>query len=139
MALIPSKLNISQFNLPSKPRYSVEDERPARLLNAQKNSEGWYVTAQGQIAVPPLIIREVLQIKHNKCHWGAEALVKLLKQSLISVWMLTMAKSVMSKCDICLKNNPVARRQAQLGRIRIGIEPGDYWQVDFVELPRTRG
>lgn len=82
-------------------------------------------------------MREVLQIKHNQCHWGAEALVKLLKQSLISVRMLTMAKSVMSKCDICLENNPVARRQAQLGRIWIGIEPGDYWQVDFVELPRT--
>lgn len=95
--------------MPPKPKYSVEDERLARLLNAQKNSEGWYVTAQGKIVVPPLIMREVLQIKHNERHWGVEALVKLLKQSLISVRMLTMAKSVMSKCHICLKNNPVAR------------------------------
>lgn len=53
--------------------------------------------------------------------------------------MLTMAKSVMSKCEICLKNNPVARKHAEMGRVRVGIEPGDYWQVDFVELPRTRG
>lgn len=54
MALIPLKLNVSQFNLPPKPKYSVEDERLACLLNAQKNSEGWYVTAQGQIVVLPL-------------------------------------------------------------------------------------
>lgn len=53
--------------------------------------------------------------------------------------MLTMAKSAMTKCEICLRNNPVARRQAQLGRIWVGIEPGDYWQVDFGELSRTRG
>lgn len=33
----------------------------------------------------------------------------------------------------------MARRQAQLRKIQVRIEPGDYWQVDFVELPRTRG
>lgn len=109
MALISTKLNISQFNLPPEPKYSAEDERLGCLLKARKNSEGWYVTTQGQIVVPPLIMREILQIKHNECHWGAEALVKLLRCNLISVWMLTMAKSVMSKCEICLKNNPVAR------------------------------
>ncbi|TRZ06750.1 hypothetical protein HGM15179_020356 [Zosterops borbonicus] len=95
MALIPLKFNVSQFNLPPQPKYRAEDNR----LEARKNPEGWYVTAQGQIVVPPL--------------------------------MQTMAKSIMSKCEICLKNKPVARRQARLGRIRIGIEPGDYWQVDF--------
>nr|XP_041567825.1 uncharacterized protein LOC121468376 [Taeniopygia guttata]XP_041567826.1 uncharacterized protein LOC121468376 [Taeniopygia guttata] len=122
-----------------QPKYSAEDEKLGHLLNAQKNPEGWYVTAHRQIVVPPLVMREVLQIKHNKCHWGVEALVKFLKCYLVSVRILTIAKSIMSKCEICLKNNPVARRQAQLGRVQVGIEPGDYWQVDFVELPRTRG
>ncbi|XP_063275829.1 uncharacterized protein LOC134562381 isoform X4 [Prinia subflava] len=40
MALIPSRLNISQFNLPPKPNYTIEDDRLAQLLKAQKNAEG---------------------------------------------------------------------------------------------------
>lgn len=92
----------------------------------------------GQVVIPPLVMREILQTRHNECHWSAEAIVTFLKCSIISTHMLTMAKSVMSKCEICLKNNPVARKHAEMGRVRIGIEPGDYWQVDFIELLRTR-
>ncbi|XP_010576473.1 PREDICTED: uncharacterized protein LOC104838433 [Haliaeetus leucocephalus] len=29
--------------------------------------------------------------------------------------------------------------QVQMGRIKSGTEPGDYWQVDFSELPRQNG
>uniref|UniRef100_A0A8D2NPX5 Murine leukemia virus integrase C-terminal domain-containing protein n=1 Tax=Zosterops lateralis melanops TaxID=1220523 RepID=A0A8D2NPX5_ZOSLA len=39
MGLIPSKLNVSQFNLPPQTRYTVEDNRLACLLEAQKNPE----------------------------------------------------------------------------------------------------
>ncbi|TRZ06975.1 hypothetical protein HGM15179_020134 [Zosterops borbonicus] len=41
MTLITSKLNVSQFNLPPKPKYTVDD-RLAHLLKAQKNTEGWF-------------------------------------------------------------------------------------------------
>lgn len=139
MALIPSKVGLSCFKLPKDPKYSAEDERLANLMKAQKNPDGWYVTTTGQLIVPPIIMREILQIKHNECHWGAEAMVTYLKRGVISVHMLTMAKSVMSKCELCLKNNPVARKHAEMGRTRAGIEPGDYWQIDFVELPKARG
>nr|XP_041567792.1 uncharacterized protein LOC121468354 isoform X2 [Taeniopygia guttata] len=40
MALVPLKLNVSQFNLPPQPKYSAEDEKLGHLLNAQKNPEG---------------------------------------------------------------------------------------------------
>ncbi|XP_035169578.1 uncharacterized protein LOC118159047, partial [Oxyura jamaicensis] len=139
MALIPSKVGLSRFNFPKFPRYSQEDEKLAKLMKAQKNSDGWYVTATGQVVIPSLIMREILQTKHNECYWGAEAMVTYLKHNIVSVHMLTMAKAVMSKCKICLKNNPVARKHAEMGRIRTGMEPGDYWQIDFIELPRTRG
>ncbi|XP_065525208.1 uncharacterized protein LOC136009050 [Lathamus discolor] len=139
MALIPLKVSPLHTYLSQSPNYSTEDEKLAGLLKAQKNSEGWYVTTTGQVIVPPAIMRKILQTEHQKCHWGAEALVTYLKRGIISTQMLTMAKSVGSKCEICLKNNPVVKRQIEMGRIRIGMEPGDYWQVDFAELPKVQG
>nr|XP_038025536.1 uncharacterized protein LOC119714310 isoform X2 [Anas platyrhynchos]XP_038025537.1 uncharacterized protein LOC119714310 isoform X2 [Anas platyrhynchos] len=139
MALVPLKVGPSHLNLPKEPRYLPEDEKLANLLKAQKNSDGWYVTATGQLVLSPLVMWAILQTRHNECYWGAEAMVTFLKRNIISTHMLTMAKPVMSKCEICLKNNPVARKHAEMGKVRVGIEPGDYWQIDFVELPRTRG
>ncbi|XP_061205549.1 uncharacterized protein LOC133210300 [Neopsephotus bourkii] len=139
MALIPLKVSPLHTYLSQKPTYSKEDEKLAGLLRAQKNSEGWYITTTGQVIVPPAIMRKILQTEHQKCHWGAEALVTYLRRGIVSTQMLTMAKSVGSKCEACLKNNPVVRRQIEMGRIRIGTEPGDYWQVDFVELPKAQG
>ena len=49
MALIPSKVGLSRFNFPKIPRYSQEDEKLANLMKAQKNSDGWYVTATRQV------------------------------------------------------------------------------------------
>lgn len=139
MALIPLKVGPLRTYLAQHLNYSKEDEKLARLLRAQKNSEGWYTTTTGQIIVTPAIMRQILQTEHQKCHWGAEALVAYLRRGIISTQMLTMAKAIGSKCEICMKNNPVVRRQVEMGRIRRGIEPGDYWQVDFVELPKVQG
>ncbi|XP_030367170.1 uncharacterized protein LOC115619267, partial [Strigops habroptila] len=139
MALIPTKVSPLQNYMNQKPRYSEEDVKLAELVKARLNSEGWYVTTTGQVVVPPAIMRTILQTEHQKCHWGAEALVTYLKRGMISIQMLTMAKSIGSKCEICLKNNPVVKRKVEMGHIRVGMEPGDYWQIDFVELPKTQG
>ncbi|XP_053909285.1 uncharacterized protein LOC128850287 isoform X1 [Cuculus canorus] len=139
MALIPTKVSPLQNYLTQKPKYSEEDEKLARLIKAQLGSDGWYLTATGQVIVPPTIMRTFLQTEHQKCHWGAEALVAYLKRSIISTQMLTMARSINSKCEICLKNNPVVRKGIEMVHIRVGMEPGDYWQIDFVELPKSQG
>ncbi|XP_066851719.1 uncharacterized protein [Anser cygnoides] len=75
MALVPLKVGPTCLNLPKEPRYSPEDEKLAHLLKARKNSDGRYVTAMGQVVIPPLVMREILQTRHNECHWGAEAMV----------------------------------------------------------------
>ncbi|XP_064900790.1 protein NYNRIN-like [Columba livia] len=121
------------------PEYSTEDEKLARLVKAVKDNSGWYVTTNGQIVVPITIMRGILQAEHQKCHWGAEALVTYLRKQIISVQMLTMAKSITAKCEICLRNNPLVRRKVDMGKIRTGVQPGDCWQIDYVELPKTRG
>ncbi|XP_005534386.1 PREDICTED: uncharacterized protein LOC102107869 [Pseudopodoces humilis] len=138
MALIPTKVSPVTPHLIQEPKYSPDDEKLASLLKAQKNATGWYVTIMGQVVVPTRIMKAILETEHNKCHWGAEALVTFLKREVISNQMLTLAKRVNAMCSTCLKNNPIVKKQIQLGKLQVGPEPGDYWQVDFSELPKAQ-
>ncbi|XP_063276755.1 uncharacterized protein LOC134562979 isoform X1 [Prinia subflava] len=138
MALIPTKVSPVTPHLLQEPKYSPDDEKLASLLLAQRNATGWSVTGTGQVVVPARIMKAILETEHHKCHWGAEALVKFLKGEVISNQMLTLAKRVNGMCPICLKNNPIVRKQIQLGKLQMGPEPGDYWQVDFSELPKAQ-
>ncbi|XP_059710860.1 uncharacterized protein LOC132331460 [Haemorhous mexicanus] len=138
MALIPVKVSPVNPFLNQAPKYTTDDEKLATLLNAQKNTTGWYVTTTGQVVVPAKIMKVILETEHNKCHWGAEMLVKFLRREIVSNQMLTLAKRVNAMCPVCLKNNPIVRKQIQLGKLQVGPEPGDYWQVDFSELPKAQ-
>ncbi len=50
-----------------------------------------------------------------------------------------MAKMITAKYEVCLRNNPVTKRRVQMGTLKSGEVPGDYWQIDFSELPRQKG
>ncbi|RMB89253.1 hypothetical protein DUI87_34370 [Hirundo rustica rustica] len=110
-ALIPAKGNPADSYMKDEPPYLPDDVKLAHLVKAQKNDKGWYVTATGQVVVPAKIMRAILETEHYKCHWGAEALVKFLKNEVISNQMLTMAKRVNATCPTCVKNNPLVRKQ----------------------------
>ncbi|RMC09743.1 hypothetical protein DUI87_13530 [Hirundo rustica rustica] len=137
-ALIPAKGNPADSYMKDEPPYLPDDVKLAHLVKAQKNDKGWYVTATGQVVVPAKIMRAILETEHDKCHWGAEALVKFLKNEVISNQMLTMAKRVNATCPTCVKNNPLVRKQVQMGGLKVGPQPGDYWQIDFSELPKAQ-
>ncbi|RMC04204.1 hypothetical protein DUI87_19023 [Hirundo rustica rustica] len=138
-ALIPAKGNPADSYMKDEPPYLPDDVKLAHLVKAQKNDKGWYVTATGQVVVPAKIMRAILETEHYKCHWGAEALVKFLKNEVISNQMLTMAKRVNATCPTCVKNNALVRKQVQMGGLKVGPQPGDYWQIDFSELPKAQG
>lgn len=38
-----------------------------------------------------------------------------------------------------LKNNPVVKKKVQMGILKSRMEPGDYWQIEFSELPWQNG
>ncbi|MCQ4179362.1 transposase family protein, partial [Klebsiella pneumoniae] len=116
-----------------------EEENLRKFLHAKNHLAGWWVTATGQVIIPPLLMREIIQTKHKECHWGSEALVALLRRQVLSLKMLEMAKMTTAKCEICLQNNPVVKKKVQMGKLKLGTEPGDYWQIDFSELPRQNG
>ncbi|KAM4883384.1 uncharacterized protein FYW23_013685 [Sylvia borin] len=139
LALLPTRTNPAAQFMDQQPFYSPDDEKLAAFVQARKNLKGWYVTSTGQVVLPQRVMKTVLEIEHNKCHWGAEALTKFLRNEVISNQMLTMAKRINAMCPLCIKNNPVVRKQVQMGKIQMRPQPEDYWQVDFSELPKAQG
>ncbi|KAK1194525.1 POK7 protein, partial [Pygoscelis papua] len=77
--------------------------------------------------------------EHNTVHWGTENLLKHLQKSVISRNMVEIIKSVTQRCKICCKNNPKTQNKIQFGKTTEGQAPGEYWQIDFTELPRKGG
>ena len=53
--------------------------------------------------------------------------------------MVELIKSVTERCEICCKNNPKTQNRIQFGKTFEGQAPGEYWQIDFTELPRKGG
>jgi len=115
------------------------DEQLAEQLKASQNTERWWVMPEKQVIVTPQVMLELLKEKHAQTHWGVDAMVSSLKSSVVCIGMTGIIKSIVAKCPICLKNNPLNRRKAPLGVTKQGNSPGDYWQVDFSELPRQNG
>jgi len=66
-------------------------------------------------------------------------MVSSLKSSAVCVRMTGVIKSIVAKCPICLKNNPLNQKRAHLGATKQGNSPGDYWQSNFSELPGQNG
>lgn len=48
-------------------------------------------------------------------------------------------KGVVSKCKICLQNNPQPYKRPPLRTTKRGNSPGVYRQIDFSELPWQEG
>ena len=69
-------------------------------------------------------------------HWGIEAMINDSKGQILTVRMTRIIKSIVKKCEICLKNNPQNFRWPPTGVIRKGNSPDHYRQIDFSELPR---
>jgi len=133
LALVP----VNQIKIPNlKPKYNKLDEQLLEQLKASQNTEAWWVTPEKQGIVTPQVMLELANEKHAQTHWSADAMVSSLKSSVVCVGMTGIIKSIVAKCPICLKNNPLNRKKAPLGVKKQGNSPGDYWQVDFSELPR---
>ena len=92
-----------------------------------------------QVIITPQVMTELAKAKHEQTHWGVDAMVSSLKTSLVCVGMTGIVKSIVVKCPICLKNNPLNQKKPLLGVTKQGNSPGDYWQIDFSELPRQNG
>ncbi|KAK4811252.1 hypothetical protein QYF61_022149 [Mycteria americana] len=125
-------------DLKGPPIYNREDDQLAKLLNA-KNKDGWWITEDNRVVVHPNIMREFMEKEHRGTHWGVEALMDNVKLHILSVVMGNIAKSINKKCEICQQNNPRTQPRPPPRKTKKGNTPGDYWQIDFSELPRQNG
>jgi len=108
----------------------------AEQLKASQNTEGWWVMPEKQAVVTLQVMLKLTKEKHAQTHWGVDAIVSSLKSSVVCVGLTEIIKLIVAKCPICLKNNPLKEKKAPLGVKKQSNSPGDYWQVDFSELPR---
>jgi len=76
-------------------------------LKASQNTEGWWVMPEKQVIVTPQVMLELAKEKHAQTHWSIDATVSSLKSSVVCVGMTGIIKSIVAKCPICLKNNPL--------------------------------
>ncbi|XP_041875976.1 protein NYNRIN-like, partial [Corvus kubaryi] len=119
------------------PKYDQKDHKLIKFLKAEIKEGRWAVTPVGQVVVPPLILQEIAQREHESIHWGAENLLKHLRKVVIGRGMIDIVQS--SKCETCCKNNPDTSKRVVLGVTKTGDLPGDYWQIDFAEMPHKEG
>ncbi|KAK4810609.1 hypothetical protein QYF61_007346 [Mycteria americana] len=136
LALVPVK----QVKLPTlKPNYSKLDRLLAEQLRAVENEDGWWVTSTRQVTVTPQIMIKIAEEKQRETHEGIEAMIVDLQKSIICVGMTAIVKSIIGKCHICLKNNPLNQKRPPPGVLKQGNSPGDYWEIDFSELTKQNG
>jgi len=79
---------------------------------------------------------ELAKEKHAQTNRGVDAMVSSLKSSVVCAGMTGIIKSIVAKCPLYLKTQPLNQKKAPLGVTKQGKSPRDCWQVDFSELPR---
>ncbi|XP_029821645.1 protein NYNRIN-like [Manacus vitellinus] len=136
LAVVPQKeIDLTKYT----PKYDERDNQLIKSLKAEIKEGGWAVTPTGQVVVPPPLLREIAQQEHEATHWGTENLLKHLKKTVIGTNMTEAVQSTVGKCEICKRNNPDTSKRVVLGVTKAGDQPGDYWQIDFAELPPWGG
>ncbi|XP_064495862.1 uncharacterized protein LOC135405074 [Pseudopipra pipra] len=136
LAVVPQKeIDLTKYT----PKYDERDNQLIKSLKAEIKEGGWVVTPTGQVVVPPPLLREIAQQEHEATHWGTENLLKHLKKIVIGTNMTEAVQSTVGKCEICKRNNPDTSKRVVLGVTKAGDQPGDYWQIDFAELPPWGG
>ncbi|XP_009324031.1 PREDICTED: protein NYNRIN-like [Pygoscelis adeliae] len=135
LAIVPGK----RISLQENPIYDKQDKRLIETLQAERREDGWAVTPTGLVVIPHSLMNSLVKEEHNTVHWGTENLLKHLQKSVISRNMVEIIKSITQRCELCCKNNPKTQNKIQFGKTTEGQAPGEYWQIDFTELPRKGG
>ncbi|XP_064325977.1 uncharacterized protein LOC135316457 [Phalacrocorax carbo] len=135
LGLIPEK----SLPLPEIVEYDEKDQKLITDLKAEIGPTGWAMLKDNKIVVPFRILWKLIKTEHDKTHWGTEALYNSLTKQMIARNLFQTIKTIVDRCEICLKNNPKLENQVKCGSIGKGNVPGQNWQIDFTELPRKGG
>ena len=120
------------------PQYSQKEIQLAEKLKCTKSEEGWWVTPNQQVLTTAKMMEALLKKIHEETHVGADAMISSVKRYAVGPKMQTNADIIVKRCQICCANNPKTQRKPPAGDVKRGIAPGEYWQIDFSELPKCR-
>nr|XP_038025352.1 uncharacterized protein LOC119714290 [Anas platyrhynchos] len=138
LALIPDG-KIQTLEKGQAPKYSKEDLKLIEDLKGKLNVDGWAHLKDNRVVMPSNLVWPMVLGEHNKTHWGADALYKLLNRVLVARNLYTTIRQVTQQCDTCMRHNPNTGNRVTFGVIDKGNYPGQHWQIDFSELPRKGG
>lgn len=77
LALIPDG-KIQMLEKGQAPKYSKEDLKLIKDLKGKLNVDGWAHLKDNRVVMPSNLVWPMVLGEHNKTHWGADALYKLL-------------------------------------------------------------
>ncbi|XP_051497575.1 uncharacterized protein LOC127395146 [Apus apus] len=135
LSLIPEKT----LTLPDSVDYDERDLKLIKDLEAEIESTGWAKLRDNRIVVPFRVLWKLVKTEHDKTHWGTGALYNSLTKQIVARNLFQTVKSMVDRCETCLKNNPKVENRIKFGSIDKGNVPGQNWQIDFSELPRKGG
>ncbi|KAK4810899.1 hypothetical protein QYF61_013307 [Mycteria americana] len=119
--------------------YDEKNQKLITDLEAELGLSGWAVLKDNRIIIPFRLLWVLTKTEHDKTHWGTEALYNSLTKQIVARNLFQTVKSVVDRCETCLKNNPKVENHVKFGSIGKGNVPGQNWQIDFSELPRKGG
>ncbi|KAK4810779.1 hypothetical protein QYF61_008751, partial [Mycteria americana] len=135
LSLIPEK----SLPLRESAEYNEKDQKLITDLEAKIGLSGWAVLKDNRIIIPFRLLWALTKTEHDKTHWGTEALYNSLTKQIVARNLFQTVKSVVDRCETCLKNNPKVENRVKFGSIGKGNVPDQNWQIDFSELPRKGG
>nr|XP_038025432.1 uncharacterized protein LOC119714306 [Anas platyrhynchos] len=138
LALIPDG-KIQTLEKGQAPKYSKEDLKLIEDLKGKLNVDGWAHLKDNRVVMPSNLVWPMVLGEHNKTHWGANVLYKLLNRVLVARNLYTTIRQVTQQCDTCMRHNPNTGNRVTFGVIDKGNYSGQLWQIDFSELPRKGG
>lgn len=89
-----------------------------------------------QVIVTASIIRDLMTRAHQETHMGADAIIASIRRYAIGPQMQKLANVTVRQCLICCKNSLKIQKILPPGEVKRGQAPGEYWQIDFSELPK---
>ena len=82
----------------------------------------------------------ILKHLHEGTHYGKGALVDLIRLNLRGPHLQRIIQGIAQGCWMCAQNNPkTAYALVETGVQYKGLCSFEEWQVDFVQMPKTRG
>ena len=79
---------------------------------------------------------ELRKKTHQETRMGVDEVVASIRRYAVGFRMRELANVIVRQCLICCKNNPKIQKRPPLGQVKREQTPGEYWQIDFSELPR---